>query len=201
MSRITAMNLNVPLLAEGHWQQRYLDAIFRDHITADKIKTYSYLGRDAALAVAEAFLIERPGRHVAIVLESNSKDRDVIREFYASTCRRLSWTSPPGDRWHVALAIPRLDAWALVDDHIRQEYESRIIQRVPDGASLEERERIERHNYLNLASKMGDLVASHPFDLDVLKQKSRQCRELCEFIESSFQEDTVPVPATASDWF
>jgi hypothetical protein len=108
--------------------------------------------------------------------------------------------SPSGERWHVALAIPDLTAWALIDDHVRQEYEK--IHQVPSPAATpEERAKIARTNYYNFAMKIRDWVAVQPFDLETLKQQSRQVRELCTFIEKSLHYKPEPVPATAADWF
>ena len=105
-----------------------------------------------------------------------------------------------GERWHVALAIPTIQKWALIDDHIRQEYEK--IHQDPSTASTpEERAKIERSNFYNLAMKIGDWVAVQPFDLEALKRKSRQVRELCTFIEKSLQPKPKPEPVTAENWF
>jgi hypothetical protein len=188
----------VPLLAENLPQQRYLEAIFQDLTNAGRIKIDSRLGRDSTLAGAEAILLRYPGRHVAIVLETNSDDRDEIMEFDRANRRRLSRTDPSGDFWYVALAIPRLDAWALIDEHVRQEF-SKIRQDPAIATDPKEREKIERANYLELAARIHSFVQGHPFDLETLKQKSRQCRELCEFIDKSLQP--AAVPATASEWF
>ena len=134
------------------------------------------------------------------MLETNSTDLDDIMEIDASTRRRLSRTDPSGDRWHLALAIPRLDAWALVDNHIPDTIQQAGIWQDPESAILpSDRQKIENANYLSLAARIGSFVQSHPFDLEALKQKSRQCRELCEFIERSLMPATVP--ASASEWF
>jgi hypothetical protein len=194
------MKPSVPLLAENLPQQRYLEAIFHEFASAGKVKVHSRRGRDSTLAAAESYLLEYPDRYVAIVLETNSTDLDAIMEFDASTRRRLSLTEPSGARWHLALAIPRLDAWALVDDHIRDAVERSGIWQDPETASLpKDRQNIENSNYLNLAARIGSFVQEQAFDLEALKQKSRQCRELCEFIERSLMPATVP--ASASEWF
>jgi hypothetical protein len=188
------------LLAEGRLQERFLEAIFRPLIDDHKIKTYST--PDATLAIAEAFLIERPDRHIAVVLESQSDHPEDIRENYDGACRRLSRTSPSGEFWHVALAIPSLLEWVLIDDHIRQEYE-RIRQDPATAVNFEDRRMIEKTNYFALASRIDQVVATHPFDLDKLKHISRQVRELCQFIDKSLQPEPKPEPvlATVADWF
>jgi len=157
--------------------------------------------RDYALVIAEAFLIERPPeRHIAVVLETGSDDPEKIRETHEAGRWRLIRTSPSGERWHVALAVPSLKKWALLDDHIRQEYE-KIHQDPATASTPEERAKIERSNYYTLARTIGEWVAAQPFDLETLKQKSRQVRELCTFIEKSLQYEPEPVPVTAADWF
>jgi hypothetical protein len=194
------MQSYVPVVTVNLPQQRYLEAILNEYVRAEKVKIESRLLRDSALAAAESFLLQYPDRHVAIVLETHSTEPDDIMEFDASTRRRVSLADPSGDRWHLALAIPRLDAWALVDDHIRQQVQQAGIWQDPETASLQiDRQKIENSNYLNLASKISSFVQAHPFNLEALKHKSRQCRELCEFIERSLTPATVP--ASASDWF
>ena len=110
-------------------------------------------------------------------------------------------TSPIAEeRWHVALAVPDLKTWALIDDHIRQEYE-KIRQDPATASTPEDRAKIERSNYYTLATKIGEWTADHPFDLEALKRKSRQVRELCTFIDKSWNPKPKPVLATAADWF
>jgi len=143
-----------PLLAEGQLQEYILQAIFRSLIVDQKIRTYSYTNRDSTLAVVEAFLFERPlERHIAVVLETGSNDPEKIQETLESGSWRLVRSFPSGKRWHVALAIPSLEAWALIDDHIRQEYEK--IHQDPSTASTpEERAKIEQSNFYYLGRKV-----------------------------------------------
>jgi hypothetical protein len=108
--------------------------------------------------------------------------------------------SSAGERWQVAVAVPDLRAWALIDDHIRQEYE-KIRQDPATASTPEERAKIDQSNYRALATKIGDWTADHPFDLEKLKQNSRQVRELCTFIHKSLHPEPEPVLATAADWF
>ncbi len=190
-----------PLLAEGGLQERILQAIFRSLIDDHRIRIYSYTNRDSTLAAVEAFLFERPReRHIAVVLETGSDDPGAIQETLEEGSQRLLRTFPSGGRWHIALAVPTLAAWALIDDHVRQEYDK--IRHDPNTASTpDERAKIERSNDYNLATKIGDWVAVEPFDLEALRKKSRQVRELCTFIENSLQPKPEPELITAADWF
>jgi hypothetical protein len=195
-------NPPLPLLATGLSQQSYLEAIFQSFIKDEVLKVYSYYGQDAALAIAETFPYKRPDRHIAIVLETESHDPDRIRTIYEEACSRLYRTCPTGDLWHVALAIPDLKEWALVDDRIRQEYE-KIRQDTATKVPQEQHEKIELWNYVGLSARILALGEAQPFDLDSLKQRSRQVRELCTFIEKSLlpKPKPKPVPVTAADWF
>ncbi len=102
----------------------------------------------------------------------------------------------------MALAIPSFQGWALIDEHIRQQYET-IRMDSCTASTPEERAKIDQSNYYNLATKIGDWVAVQPFDLEALKHKSRQVRELCTFIEKSLQPKPKPEPepVTAENWF
>ena len=186
------------LLVENFPQQRFAEAIFQDKIESKAIRVFKFFTLGTTLGAAESSLLSHPDRPVAVLLETQSQDVQIIRDLDETAKNRLIRVSPARERWHVALAIPRLDAWALTDDHIRQEYDK--IRQDPASATDEKgREAIERNNYLNLAARMSSFVQDRPFDLENLKRKSRQCRELCEFIERSFEP--VTVPTTTADWF
>jgi hypothetical protein len=191
----------VPLLAEGLLQEYFLQAIFRSLIDDQKIRTDNGSNRDSTLAGAEGFLLMGPpDGHIAVVLETGSEDPEKIRETDEDGRWRLERSFPSGRRWKVALAIPDLTAWALIDDHVRQEYEK--IRQDPNTASTpEERAKIEQLNYYKFGMQIRDWVAVQPFDLETLKQRSRQVRELCTFIEESLHYKPKRVPATAAEWF
>ncbi len=199
MKEIPVNNL-LPILTAGVSEEHcLLSAILKSLIDDDKIRVGNYFLEDSALSSAWTFLLLNPDRHIAVVLETWTEDPQKIRELHESSCLRIERNAPSSDgRWHMALAIPNLKAWALVDDHVRQEYEK--IHHPPAADSTpEERAKIERSNLRMLALKIGEWTAKRPFDLAALKRESRQVRELCTFIEESLQPR--PVPATAKDWF
>ena len=174
------------LVAVSLPQDRYLEAIFQEaRVAAGKVKIDSRLFRDSTLAAAESFLLRYPDRHIAIVLETNSTDLDDIMEFDP----RLVAVSPARIVWRSVaprLAIPRLDAWAFVDDHIREEVEQAGIWQDPETATLQkDRQKIENAKLPDRAARISFVVQADSFDLEALKQQERQCRELCEFIERS----------------
>jgi hypothetical protein len=192
----------LPILTAGICQEHHLlAAIFKGLIDDGNVTIDNYFLDDSALASAWTFLLVNPDPHIAVVLETWSEDPEKIRELYESSCRRIELNVPSSsERWHIALAIPDLKAWALVDDHVREEYE-RIHQDPGNASTPEDRAKIERSNLRTLASRIGEWTADHPFDLEKLKQESRQVRELCTFIQKSLHPEPKPVLATAADWF
>jgi hypothetical protein len=201
LKEVQVVNL-LPILTTGISQEHFLlTAIFKSLVDEDKVRIGNYFLDDSALVAAWTFLLLNPDRHIAVVLETWSEDPEKIREVYESSCRRIESNAPSsGGRWHVALAVPNLKAWALIDDHIRQEYE-KIHQDFATASTPEDREKIERSNCRMLALEIGEWTADHPFDLEKLKQKSRQVRELCTFIDKSLHPEPEPVLATVADWF
>lgn len=194
-----------PLLiaTTGFAQEYCLRAIFRSFIDDRRVKTDKFFYPGAVADYAASYLLKYPDLHVAVVLDTNSEDPQKIRELYESSRRRIkldiSWAP---ERWHVAVAVPDLRAWAVIDDHIREEYE-RIRQDPAIAATPEECARIDQADYLALGQKIGEWTADHPFDLEKLQRKSRQVRELCAFIDRTLHYEPQPEPvlATAADWF
>jgi hypothetical protein len=192
------------LIATTGFSQEYcLRAIFRSLIDDRRVKTNKFFWLDSVAAAAGSFMRENVDLHVAVVLDTDSEDPQKIRELYESACRQIkleiAWAP---ERWHVAVAVPNLMAWALIDDHVRQEYE-KFRQDSATASTPEERIKIEQANYRALGEKIGEWTAEHPFDLEKLKQKSRQVRELCAFIDKALHYEPKPEPvlATAADWF
>jgi hypothetical protein len=190
----------VLLFTVGFLQEKCLQAILRKLIDDQQIETDFHSTEDSAAITAGSVVARHPDRYAAVVLETGSEESEKIRETYETGCWRVASFYPSRDQWHVALAIPSVQKWALIDDHIRQEYEK--IRQDPSMASTpEERTKIEQSNFYTLATKIGDWVAVQPFDLETLKQRSRQVRELCVFIEKSLQPKPKAEPLTAENWF
>src|SRR5206468_1078021 len=128
----------IPLLAEDRPQHQLVDAIFQELIQAGMVRTHSYSNQDSTLSVAESFLLRNPDRFVAIVLETRTAEPWEISEFDLAVRRRVLKFVPMETHWQMALAIPNLKAWALIDDHVRHEYE-KIHQDPATAGTCEER--------------------------------------------------------------
>jgi hypothetical protein len=194
------MDIRLLFLMVGFLQKRVIRAIFASLIQDRPVELDDSPNDETALSVARSVLWRHPDWSIAIVLETRSEDPQKIRETYVSTCRWLRRS--PASGWHLALAIPSLQTWALLDDHVRQEY-AKIHQDPSTASTPEERAKIELMNFAALATKIGEWVKEKPFDLETLKRESRQVRELCTFIEKSLQPkpEPEPEPVTAADWF
>ncbi len=189
------------VLGVGFYSEFYLGAIFRSLIEGRKIVVDKGFTDDGVAARAWTVLLRRPDVHVAIVLETCSEDPEKIREVYEDCRRRIRGNiTYAEERWHVAVAVPDLKTWALKDDNVRQEYE-KIHQDPATASTPEDRAKIEVSNYNTLARNLVEWTVDHPFDLEGLKQQSRQVRELCAFIDASWNPKPKPVLATAADWF
>lgn len=186
----------------GFWQESCLRAIFRSRIDDRKIRTGKYFYLDSIASATGSSMRHNLDLHAAVIIDTNSEDPENIRDLYELACRHIvleiAWAR---ERWHVAVAVPDIRAWALIDDHVREEYE-KIRRDPPADATPEERARIDLMNYRDLGLKIGEWTAERPFDLEKLEEKSRQVRELCAFIDRSQQDpEPEPVLATAADWF
>jgi hypothetical protein len=193
---------NPLLIATTGFSQEYcLREIFRSLIDDRRVKTDKFFSLDSVTNAVGSYMRRNLDLHVAVILDTDSEDPQKIRDLYESARHQIeleiTWAR---ERWHIAVAVPDLRAWAVIDDHVRQEYEQ-IRQDPAIAATPEERAKIDDANYRAMAAKIGEWTADHPFDLEKLKQESRQVRELCTFIHKSLNPDPKPVLATTADWF
>jgi len=124
------------------------------------------LTTSGAIALAELSLLEYPERPVAVLLNAPAGDRRESEQSRATVKRILARAAPEG--WYVGVAIPRLDAWAMTDPRIKQDFESYLQGRA---------------NYLDRAVRIGELTKSQPFDPSELYRKSDDFKGLVEFLQ------------------
>jgi hypothetical protein len=161
----------VRLLVENRPEEKIAEAIFRREVESGLVEVDSGLTTSGTIALAELSLLEHPDRPVALVLNTRTENQEKIAELHETVPRILSRTAPP-DRWQVALAVPRLDAWAWVDPRLR--------------AALEAREVLNK-DYSRLADELVKLTRKHPFDVEALAQASPDFRGLLDFIQRHAQ--------------
>lgn len=164
----------VRLLAENLPEHRLLEAIFLDERQRGLVEVSSFLTPDAALGAAELFLLQHPERPVALVLNTGTDHSERIAAQRKVTRRVLSRITPDG--WHLALAIPDVDAWVMADSRLRQAFESDETTR---------RSRYER------AVRIGDLARDLPVDHEAIGRAHPEFAALAEFIN---RHATVPQP-------
>ena len=172
----------VSVWTEDRAEQHFLEAIFAESIASGIVTVRSGLGRSPAISFVQSSLFEHPERPVALVLNTETEDLSEILAQRGTVSRILARASSSG--WHLALAIPKLNAWAKIDPRIAAAFEA-------DEAT--------REDYYAQASRIRDLTRRRPFDVEALRAKSREFRKLEDFIQRC-QEPEV-IPKSAADLF
>jgi hypothetical protein len=129
-----------------------------------------------AISRAMASLLHQPDRPVAVLLDAPSGDSREIAQERGAIKRLLARSAPEG--WYVAIAIPRLDAWAMTDPRIKQDFES-----YQHGKA----------SYQDRSLRIGELIKRHPFDPSELYRTNADFKGLVEFLQRH-----SPVPTTGS---
>jgi hypothetical protein len=163
------------MFGQGPEADRFLRAIFPDQITSGLIHLSTPYA-SGALTWAQGSLLMHPERPVALVLCSETEDRRAIITMKDAAQRVLASGKPTG--WHVAMAVPRLDAWVMVDPRIREAFEADELTRDPQ-------------NYYGRSLKIGELTKDKPFDVALLRQESAEFQGLEEFLERQLRAPKV----------
>ncbi|HZV03751.1 MAG TPA: hypothetical protein VE999_01555 [Gemmataceae bacterium] len=129
-----------------------------------------------AISKAMGSLLDNPEQPVAVLLDGPSGTSREIAEERATIKRLLARAALEG--WYVALAIPRLDAWAMTDPRIKQDFES-----FQHGKA----------SYQDRSLRIGELIKRHPFDPSELYRSNADFKGLVEFLQKH-----SPVPTTGS---
>src|SRR5262249_32795669 len=112
---------SVRVVVETLAEQRILEAILHWQIARQEVEIDSGWTTSGAIARAQAFVLDHLERPVALVLNTHSTDWNQVENLRGTAQRLLSWAGT--SNWHVALAIPRMDAWAKADPRIREAFE------------------------------------------------------------------------------
>src|SRR5919198_1127059 len=103
----------IRLLVESASDERIVKAFFRQQVKEGLVATEPCLTTSGAISLAESLLLRGPAQPVALILNTKTKDPREIEELRGTVERILAGCSLRG--WYLALAVPRLDAWAATD--------------------------------------------------------------------------------------
>jgi hypothetical protein len=162
MSRI------VKVLTDNVTEQRILEAILRHRPYWDSLKMDSGLGGTSILSIGSSSLLRNPEQPVAMVLNADTEKPAEIKKLHNGIKGYMSFSAP--EYWHLALAIPKVDAWALADGRFRR--------------AFEETPHSEYDRY-NRAIAMKELTEHEPFDVEALRRSNAEFRRLDDFLVAS----------------
>jgi hypothetical protein len=132
------------------------------------VEVLSRFYTSAAVIAAETSLLNHPERPVAVVLkpEHPGDTPRQVQEF--RECAKRILARAHYENWYVAIADPRLDAWARTDPRIRKDLEA-----YKDGKAT----------YTELAERFVELTRVQPFDPTELLRTNADFRGLVEFLQ------------------
>jgi hypothetical protein len=150
------------VIVEGRSGKLVAEALLRPYA----VKIVESSTTSGAIALAERCLLEVPERPIAVLLNAGTEDEREVEEIRGAAKWLLARCALEG--WYVAVAIPRLDAWALSDPRIRREFDS-----LPNGKEI----------YLDRLARLVELMRRHPFDATELYRTNADFRGLVEFLQ------------------
>lgn len=151
------------VFVESLHDKRFAEAILQPYA----VEVIDSMTTSAAISKAIVSLLDHPERPVAVLLNAPTRNsRETTAEMRGAAKRLLARAALEG--WYVAIAIPRLDAWAMTDPRIKQDFESYL-----EGKA----------NYRDRAKRIGELTKNQPFDPSELYRKSDDFRSLVEFLQ------------------
>jgi hypothetical protein len=118
------------------------------------------------IGMAEYSLLEHPERPVAVLIHSDTENEREVAEIRGAAKRLLAGCAP--ENWYVAVAVPRLDAWALTDPRLKRAFDA---QR--DGKAI----------YVERATRLAELLKRQSFDATELYRTNADFRGLVEFLQ------------------
>jgi hypothetical protein len=138
------------------------EALLRPY-PAEVIKVGSDSG---AISKAQASLFHHPERPVAVLISADTEDLSRIEYERGATNRVVGRYAQCGP-WYVAIAIPRLDAWAMTDPRLREALQP------PPGGKL---------TYPDRAARIKELTQDEPFDATELLRTNADYKGLVDFL-------------------
>src|SRR5262245_49191363 len=94
---------------EGVGSKAFVEAFLRGY-PAEVVDGSTHSG---TIAAAQFSLLDHPERPVVALLNADTESPRAVAEIRGAARRLLARANP--DNWYVAIAVPRLDAWAMTD--------------------------------------------------------------------------------------
>jgi hypothetical protein len=169
---------NVRILTEKLADQRFLGAIFLGEESLGLIEIIPCLTSSAAVSGAMTMLSNDPERPIAVVINADTEEPREVKTIRGSAWRLLAQVTDGDENWHVALAVPRVDAWVLADPRIAQAFQAEEATRTRRSAQAE---------------RIGELARQAPLDREAIGRAHPGFAALAAFIK---RLAPVPEPAT-----
>ena len=158
----------IRMLVENQAEQLFIEGIFREEIESQEIRVETGWEAGTVIGIAQSSLLEQPQQVIAVVLNTNTVDPIEIEEEFRGPAKRiLARANPVG--WHIALAIPTLETWAIADPRIKEAFEEDELNVGP-------------RTLHDTAVRFAEFTRHEPFNRDALYQANPEFRALSDFI-------------------
>jgi hypothetical protein len=159
----------VLIFVEKLADQRFIEGMFREELEAGLIQVEPCYSASGVTSAAQRALLDANSEQVVLVLNAETENPAALEEDVRGPIRRLLDPIKKGG-WHLAIAAPRLDAWALADGRIAQAFAE--AQRGRGQSSYKER-----------SLQFEKLTAEAGFERKAAKRKFADFKSLAECIE------------------
>jgi hypothetical protein len=154
---------NIPHLFIEHPDYKALvEALLRPY----KFEVVESLTSSGAISRARYSLLTQSDHPVIVLIESGTENPRQIEEWRGSGMRLLARCALEG--WYFAMAVPRLDSWALTDPWIKQNVEASL-----NGQTA----------YSDRLALINKLLRTRPFDPTELLKTSPDYKGLMDFLQ------------------
>ena len=156
----------VRLFVEKSSDELMIEGMFADHVQNGCLTVKMCWTTSSAISLAESWLLTSETTPVALVFDCAAEPR----EFRVPIENILS-RAGGRERWHVALAIPRVTDWLLLD---------------PKFAEAVEQSKVPLSTNPDMAVFFKDWVkqSGHQFDRDEVSKRNREFAALNHFLEA-----------------
>jgi hypothetical protein len=169
---------SIRIFTEKLPEQRFLQAIFFEEEALGLVEISPELAASGAVSAATSSLLDHPERPAVVVINADTEDPREVKALRGSAWRLLAQVTDGDENWHVAVAVPRVDAWVLADPRIAQAFQAEEATRTRRWAQAE---------------RIGELARQAPLDREAIGRAHPGFAALAAFIK---RLAPVPEPAT-----